>query len=478
MIKDGSKYFGPFTSLGIARTVVEFARQLYQIRTCKLQLTKSNIDKKKFKVCLEYHIGNCKAPCVGFQLEDEYNDAVDQIQHILRGNTNKVIQLLKQRMFEFSESCDFEEAQKIKEKLDLLENYQSKSSVVSSDVTDVDVYSVIDDEMNAYVNYLKVVSGSIIQVHTFEIKKKLDESKEDLLTYGIIASREKFNSISKEVIVPFIPDFKLSNVKFIVPVKGDKKKLLDLSEKNVKFYRLEKRKQEENVDPNKHTNRILNTLRDDLHLQEIPIHIECFDNSNIQGEFPVAACVVFKNGKPSKNDYRHFNIKTVSGPNDFASMEEIVYRRYKRLLDEGESIPQLVIIDGGKGQLSSAMKSIEALGLKGKTAVIGIAKKLEEIYFPGDSIPIYLNKNSESLKIIQKARDEAHRFGISFHRNKRSKDFIHSGLLSIKGISNKTSEKLLSHFGSMDKIKRADISELSKLVGELKADLVFRHFHG
>ncbi|MFN8256441.1 MAG: excinuclease ABC subunit UvrC [Bacteroidales bacterium] len=478
MVKDGSIYFGPFTSLGIARTVVEFARQLYQIRTCKLYLTKSNISQKKFKVCLEYHIGNCKAPCVGLQSEEEYNDAIEQIQNILKGNTNRVIQVLKQRMFDFSEKCDYEEAQKIKEKLDLLENYQSKSSVVSSDISDVDVYSVIVDELNAYVNFLKVVNGSIIQVHTFEIKKKLDETKEDLLTYGILASREKFNSISKEVIVPFIPDFKLANVKFIVPVKGDKKKLLELSEKNVKFYRLEKKKQEENIDPNKHANRILNTLKEDLHLQEIPVHIECFDNSNIQGEFPVAACVVFKNGKPSKNDYRHFNIKTVSGPNDFASMEEIVYRRYRRQLDEGKSIPQLVIIDGGKGQLSSAMKSIEALGLKGKTAVIGIAKKLEEIYFPGDSVPIYLNKNSESLKIIQKARDEAHRFGITFHRNKRSQNFIDSGLLSIKGISNKTSEILLSHFGSIDKIKAAKISELSELIGGLKADLIFRHFHG
>jgi len=477
-IKDGSKYFGPFTSGSMVKTILELVRQIYQIRTCGLSLNDENILNNKFKVCLEFHIGNCKGPCIGAQSAGEYAEYVEQIQHILKGNIIGVIHVLKEKMRKFSDSFRFEEAQMIKEKLHLLESFQSKSTIVNPSITDIDVYSIIDDNEFAYINYLKVVNGSIIQVHTIEIKKKLSETKEELLPLGIVEVREKFHSESKEIIVPFELDYKIDLVKITVPVKGDRKKLLELSEKNVRLYRIEKMKQFENVDPLKHSKRIMNTLKNDLHLLEMPVHIECFDNSNIQGSFPVAACVVFKNARPSKKDYRHFNVKTVDGPNDFASMEEIVYRRYKRMLDERESLPQLVIIDGGKGQLSSAMKSIEKLDLRGKISIIGIAKKLEEIYFPNDSVPIYLDKNSESLKLIQHARNEAHRFGITFHRNKRSNHFLDSELLNIEGIGEKTMELLFKKMGSVLEMKKANLEDLVKIVGKAKAKLLYTYFQG
>jgi excinuclease ABC subunit C len=476
VIKDGSKYYGPFTSVTLVKTIIELFKQIYQLRTCKLYLSNENITAGKFKVCLEYHIGNCLGPCVGEQSEDDYNEGIDHIHHILKGNIGSVIQILKNRMNQYSEDYEFEKAQRIKERLLMLENYQSKSMVVNATISDVDVYSIADDENFAYINFLKVVNGAIIQVHTIEMKKKLNETKEELLPLGIVAIREKFFSVSKEVIVPFHIDYQIDNVKFIVPVRGDKKKLLELSEKNVKFYRLEKLKHIENVDPQKHTKRILNTLKTDLRLQELPVHIECFDNSNIQGSNPVAACVVFKNAKPASKEYRHFNIKTVEGPDDFASMEEVIYRRYKRMLEEEKDLPQLIIIDGGKGQLSSAVKSLDKLNLRGRIAIIGIAKKLEEIYFPGDSVPLYLDKNSESLKVIQYARNEAHRFGITFHRNQRSKNFITSDLDQIKGIGEKTKEILFAEFGTLKKIKEAGLDKLSEKIGASKAKIIVNHF--
>ena len=460
----------------MVRTILDFVRQIFFLRSCSLNLSNENIQGNKFKVCLEFHIGNCKAPCISNQSIEDYNESIDQIHHILKGNINQVIQLLKNRMTQKADEFKFEEAHLIKEKLIILENYKSKSTIVNPEISDVDVYSIIDDKNFAYINFLKVVNGSIIQVHTIEIKKKLDETIEELLPLGIIEIREKFHSESKEIIVPFKLDYKIEYVKFTVPAIGDKKKLLELSEKNVKFYRLEKLKQIENVDPLRHTKRILKTLQDDLHLQELPIHIECFDNSNIQGTHPVASCVVFKNARPSKKDYRHFNIKTVEGPNDFASMEEIVFRRYKRMIDEKLTLPQLIIIDGGKGQLSAAVSSLEKLELRGSISIIGIAKRLEEVYFPGDSVPIYLDKNSESLKIIQQARNEAHRFGITHHRNKRSKEFLNSELLNIEGVGEKTIEILYSNFGSIKKMKEASFEDLKEKIGQAKAKIVEEYF--
>jgi excinuclease ABC subunit C len=476
IVKDGSEYYGPFTSVSMVRTIIDFLHQVYKLRTCKLQLSDENILSKKLKVCLEYHIGNCLGPCIGKQSPIEYNEGITQIHQILKGNVRLVILVLKEKMKKYSESYEFELANQIKEKLILLENYQGKSTIVNSSITDVEVYSITDDEEYAYINFLKVVNGSIIQVHTLEMKKKLEESKEDLLSLGIVSIREKFFTVSLEIIVPFPLDFRIENVKFTIPQRGDKKKLLDLSEKNVKYYRLEKLKHIENVNPFKHTDRILKTLKDDLHLMELPVHIECFDNSNIQGSHPVASCVVFKNAKPSGKEYRHFNIKSVEGPNDFASMEEIIFRRYKRLLEEQQSLPQLIIIDGGKGQLSSAVASLERLNLRGKIAIIGIAKRLEEIYFPGDSVPLYLDKNSESLKVIQHARNEAHRFGISFHRTKRSQNFIKSELEKISGLGPKSIELLFKNFGSIENVKNADFDDLKLVIGESKAKLVLATF--
>jgi excinuclease ABC subunit C len=472
LIKDGSSYYGPYASLKLMNMVLELIRQLFKLRNCNFNLTESNIQGRKFKVCLEYHIGNCKAPCVGKESEDDYNETIASINEIVKGNINTVSKHLKGLLQEYVNEMEFEKAHIVKEKIDLLEKYQSKSTVVSPSITNVDVFSILTDEKNGYVNFLKVVNGSVIQGHTIEMKKKLDESDEELLTLSIAELRERFSSDSREIIVPFAIDTEFPNVEFHIPQRGDKKHLLELSQRNVEYYRREKIKQENLVDPERHTKRILEQMKKDLHLTEEPRHIECFDNSNFQGAYPVAAMTVFKDTKPSKKDYRHFNIKTVEGPDDFASMEEIIYRRYKRVMDEKQSMPQLIVIDGGKGQLSSALESLDKLGLRGKVAIIGIAKRLEEIYFPGDSIPMYLDKRSETLKIIQQIRDEAHRFGITHHRSKRDKGTLKTELTEIKGISNTTANKLLSHFKSVKKVKEVTEAELAEVIGKAKAKLI------
>lgn len=476
VVKDGSAYFGPYASVRMMNTVLELIRSLYPLRNCNYNLSKENITNNKFKVCLEYHIGNCKAPCVNEQTEEDYNQTVHQIKDIIKGNINSVTKFLKPLMKSYSEKLEFEKAQLIKEKIQTLENYQSKSVVVSPTINDVDVFSIVSDESYGFVNYLKVINGAIIQGHTIALKKKLDETDDELLQIGIAELRVRFESESKEVIVPFKPDLEDENIKFTIPQRGDKKQLLELSERNAKYYRLEQKKQQANVNPTKHSDRILERLQKDLRMSEKPTHIECFDNSNIQGTNAVAACVVFKDGKPSKKDYRHFNIKTVEGPDDFASMTEIVYRRYKHLLEENQPLPQLIVIDGGKGQLNAALKSLDELGLRGKITIIGIAKRLEEIYFPNDAVPLYLNKTSESLKIIQYLRNEAHRFGITHHRNKRSKAAIKSELAEIEGIGYKTAQQLLWKFKSVTRIKKASLEELEKVISKKRAKVVFDFF--
>lgn len=472
IVKDGSVYFGPYASVKVMHTVLDLIKQLFKLRNCNLNLTEENIQAKKFKVCLEYHIGNCKAPCIANETEEEYNQTIANIKEIIKGNINSVSKHLKSILQTHVEKLEFEKAHIIKEKIDALEKFQSKSTVVSPTITNVDVFSITSDEKNAYVNFLKVVNGSIIQGHTIELKKKLDESDQELLALSIVELRERFHSDAKEVIVPFEIETEFPEIEFTVPQRGDKKHLLELSERNVNYYKREKIKQESLIDPERHTKRILEQMKKDLRLTEEPRHIECFDNSNFQGAYPVAAMTVFKDCKPSKKDYRHFNIKTVEGPDDFASMEEIIYRRYKRVQEENQSMPQLIVIDGGKGQLSSALESLDKLGLRGKVAIIGIAKKLEEIYFPGDSIPLYLDKRSESLKIIQQIRDEAHRFGITHHRSKRDKGTLKTELTEIKGISDTTAQKLLSHFKSVKKVKEATEIELAAIAGKAKAKLI------
>lgn len=476
IIKDGSIYFGPYASVKIMHTVLDFIKQLFKLRNCNLNLSEQNIRAKKFKVCLEYHIGNCKAPCIANESEDEYNQTISNIKEIIKGNISTVSKHLKILLNEHVGKLEFEKAHIIKEKIDALEKFQSKSTVVSPTITNVDVFSITSDEKTAYVNFLKVVNGSIIQGHTIELKKKLDESNQELLALSIVELRERFHSDAKEVIVPFQIETEFPAIEFIIPQRGDKKHLLDLSERNVEYYKREKIKQESLVDPERHTKRILEQMKKDLRLTEEPRHIECFDNSNFQGAYPVAAMTVFKDCKPSKKDYRHFNIKTVEGPDDFASMEEIIYRRYKRVQEENQSMPQLIVIDGGKGQLSSALESLDKLGLRGKVAIIGIAKKLEEIYFPGDSIPLYLDKRSESLKIIQQIRDEAHRFGITHHRSKRDKGTLKTELTEIKGISDTSAQKLLSHFKSVKKVKEASEVELTEIIGKAKAKTIIDYY--
>lgn len=476
VIKDGSDYFGPYTSVYILKTIVELVRQLFQLRTCKYQLTQKNIAKGKFKPCLEYHIGNCLAPCIGKQTPEDYQENIQQIKQILRGNISGVKNHLKKAMQEHAENLRFEEAEALKKQLEVITNFQSKSTVVSSVISNVDVFTMIEDDNNAFVNYLKVIDGAIIQTHNLEIKKKMEESKEDIFGIAITEIRQRISSNSKEIIVPFHPDFRLEGIKLVIPERGDKKHLLDLSMRNAKYMRMEKLKQQSKLNSGQKKVRVLQTLKDDLRLDKLPVHIECFDNSNIQGTHPVAACVVFKEGKPAKKDYRHFNIKTVEGPNDFASMEEVVYRRYKRLLEEGDSIPQLIVIDGGKGQLGSAVKALSKLEFSVPPKIIGIAKRLEEIYFPGDPVPIYLDKKSESLKIIQHLRDEAHRFGITFHRQKRSNSFISSDLENITGIGSKTIEVLLGKFKSVDRLKTASEDDISALVGKAKATALRNYF--
>ncbi|RTY85113.1 excinuclease ABC subunit UvrC [Flavobacterium sp. LS1P28] len=468
MVKDGSEYFGPYTSFKTVSTILELIKELYPLRTCNYDLSKSNIESGKFKVCLEYHIGNCMGPCEGLETLENYQKQVDAIREILKGNFKESMKDFKRVMTNLAADMHFEEAQKIKEKINILENYQSRSTIVNPKITNIDVFSIVSDESAAYVNFLQISHGSIIRSHTMEIKKKLDETDEELLELAIIELRERFQLLSREIIVSFPVDLG-ENIKVTVPQLGDKKQILDLSIRNAKFYRIEQLKQLQIVDPDRHTKRIMVQMQKDLRLPVEPRHIECFDNSNIQGTNPVAACVVFKDGKPSKKDYRHFNIKTVEGPDDFASMTEVVYRRYKRLLDEKEPLPNLIIIDGGKGQLSSALKSLDELGLRGKIAIIGIAKRLEELFYPGDSIPLYLDKKSETLKIIQQLRNEAHRFGITHHRDKRSKAALNSSIESIPGIGEKTMLTLIQHFKSVKRLKLATEKEISDVIGVSKA---------
>ncbi len=477
VIKDGSLYFGPYTSGLMVKTLLELIRQLFQLRTCKLNLTAKNIASGKFRPCFEYHLGNCKAPCIALQTEDDYAENIQQIKNILRGNISSVLDNLKHLMITYSKNLRFEEAQKIKEKIELLSRYRSRSAVVSSTIKDVDVYAMTQDIDDTYVNYLKVVDGAVIQSYTLDLKSRVNEEKESLLGFAITEIRQRLSSNSPEIIIPFKPDILFSKIRYTIPEKGEKLKLLQLAERNAIYYKLEQRKRKENYHPAGRTGKNLEKLKSDLHMPELPVHIECFDNSNIMGINPVAACVVFRNGKPSKKDYRHFNIKTVSGPDDFSSMEEIVFRRYKRMLDEKQRLPQLIIIDGGKGQLSSAVKSIGRLGLSDRISIIGIAKKLEEIYFPGDSIPIYLDKNSISLKIIQQIRNEAHRFGINFHRDKRSSGMTKSDLDMIRGVGDKTKEILLREIGSVEKIKNTSKENLQKIVGKHKASLLAQYFN-
>ncbi len=476
LIKDGSEYYGPYTSMKTVRTLLDLVKSVYPLRTCNYDLSQEKINTGKYKVCLEYHLGNCKGPCEGLQGIAEYDRQISDIREIIKGNFKSSLHYFKHQMKALATEMRYEEAQRIKDKIEILENYQVKSTIVNPKINNVDVFSIISEDTFAYVNFLQLSHGSITRSHTLEIKKKLNETDGELLQLAIVEIRQRFESQSKELYLPFKVIVE-PHLKVTVPKLGDKKKILELSERNAKFFRQERFKQIRIIDPDRHTNRIMAQMQKDLRLSEEPRHIECFDNSNIQGSNPVAACVVFKNGKPSKKEYRHYNIKTVEGPDDFASMEEVVFRRYKRLLAEDEPLPQLIVIDGGKGQLSASVKSLDILGLRGKIAIIGIAKRLEEIYFPEDPIPLYLDKKSESLKIIQQLRNEAHRFGITFHRNKRSKAAINSELEGIDGIGGKTVEELLKKFKSVKRIKEASIENLAKSVGMAKAKKIYETFH-
>ncbi|MDG1145304.1 MAG: excinuclease ABC subunit UvrC [Flavobacteriales bacterium] len=476
VVKNGSEYFGPYSSSRAMRVLLELIKQLYPLRSCTFNLSQENIENGKFKVCLDYHIKKCLGACESKQSEEDYNQSIAEIRSILKGNTRTIIQPLKEQMQTYAASLEFEKAQEIKEKLDTLENYQSKSTVVSPSIHNVDVFTVLSDTDSAYINYFKIVNGAIIQSHNLEIKKKLAEADEDLLTMAVIEIREKFHSNTKEIILNKSITSPWEEVSFHVPQRGDKKALVDLSLRNAQYMRQEKLKKIQILDPERHIKRVLEQLQKDLRLSELPVQIECFDNSNIQGTNPASACVVFKNAKPSKKDYRHFNIKTVEGPDDFASMEEVVYRRYKRLKEENQPFPQLIIIDGGKGQLSSSLKALDKLQLRGVIAIVGIAKRLEEIYFPGDSVPLYIDKRSESLKLIQHLRNEAHRFSLAHHRNRRSKSGLHSELDDISGIGPKSKIDLLKKFKSIKRIKEASKTELTELLGQSKAQKLMKYF--
>ena len=476
IIRDGSTYFGPYASIGMMHTILGMIKEIYPLRTCTLPLTRENIHSGKFRVCLEYQIGNCKGPCQAYQTEPDYDQSISEIKEILNGKTGTVIKRLNNQIEESVSGLNFELAHNLKQKLDLLDNYQSKSTIVSSSITDVDVFSIATDDKHAFINFLKVMNGTVIQTQTLEIKKRLDESDEELLSLAITEFRSRFDSNSKEIILPFELEIPDSGIKFTVPKLGEKKKLLELSQKNVAYFKRDKLDQYEKLNPELRTDRLLTQMMKDLRLNQLPIHIECFDNSNFHGKFPVSAIVVFKNAKPSKKDYRHFNVKTVEGPDDFATMEEAVFRRYRRLLDEEQSLPQLIVIDGGKGQLSSAIKSLKLLGIDKQVTIIGIAKRLEEIYYPGDQYPLYLDKKSETLKIIQQLRDEAHRFGITFHRKKRNIATLASELESIQGIGKASAEKLLRHFKSVKKIKEAVEVELLEVLNKSQTAALLEFF--
>lgn len=475
LVKDGSEYFGPYTSMKTVRTLLELIRSLYPLRSCNYLLSRENVSEGKYKVCLEYHLNNCLGPCEGLQTEEDYMKSIDAVRNIIRGDFRGLLQEFRAKMKVHAENMEFETAQQIKEKIDILENYHSKSTVVNPKIHNVDVFTVLSDESYGYVNFFQIAFGSIIRSHTLEIRKKLEESDEELLRLAVIELRQRFDSQSEVVYLPF-PLNLGENIKVEVPKVGDKKHIIDLSLRNAKYFRMERFKQMKIVDPKRHENRILTQMKTDLRMQELPRHIECFDNSNLQGTNPVAACVVFKNAKPSKRDYRKFTIKTVKGPDDYESMREVVYRRYKRLLEEEEPLPQLIVVDGGKGQLSAAIESLEHLGIEKKIAIIGIAERLDEIYAPGDPIPLFIDKSSETLKVIQQLRNEAHRFGLSFHRQKRSKNALHSDLENIPGIGPKTIESLLQHFKSLKRIKSANFEELVKVAGKARATAIKKYY--
>ena len=475
LVKDGSEYFGPYTSMKTVRTLLELIRSLYPLRSCNYLLSRENVSEGKYKVCLEYHLNNCLGPCEGLQTEEDYMKSIDAVRNIIRGDFRGLLQEFRAKMKVHAENMEFETAQQIKEKIDILENYHAKSTVVNPKIHNVDVFTVLSDESYGYVNFFQIAFGSIIRSHTLEIRKKLEETDEELLRLAVIELRQRFDSQSDVVYLPFHLNLG-ENIKVEVPKVGDKKHIIDLSLRNAKYFRMERFKQMKIVDPKRHENRILTQMKTDLRMQELPRHIECFDNSNLQGTNPVAACVVFKNAKPSKRDYRKFNIKTVEGPDDYESMREVVYRRYKRLLEEEESLPQLIVIDGGKGQLNAAIESLEHLGIEKKIAVIGIAERLDEIYAPGDPIPLFIDKSSETLKVIQQLRNEAHRFGLSFHRQKRSKKALHSDLENIPGIGPKTIESLLQRFKSLKRIKSANFEELVEVAGKARANAIKNYY--
>ena len=477
VIKDGSEYYGPYAKVKQAKTLIEVIKNIYKLRTCSLNLAPEKIKEGKYKVCLEYHIKNCAGPCEGLESEEEYAQKLNAIRGIIKGEFKAAREYLEAEMYNYAAKLEFENAQQSKEKLQILENYQTHTTIVSSNINDVDVFGIISDEAAAYVNYFKIKNGSIIQSYTTEIKKMLDETDEEILEEALIEIRNKFNSTSTEIFLPFHLNIEIPHVKLIVPKLGEKKRIVELSEKNAMEYRVEKLKQVQIVDPERHTNRIMAEMKKLLRLPEEPRHIEGFDNSNIQGTNPVSACVVFKDGKPSKADYRIFHVKTVEGPNDFATMEEVIYRRYSRLLDEGEPLPQLILIDGGKGQLSSAVKSLKLLGLYGKISIIGIAKRLEEIFFPEDPVPLYLDKKSETLKVLQRVRDESHRFGVKHHRTRRKNSTIKSELEEIPGVGEKTIQQLLSKLKSVKRIKEASLETLEEILGKSKAKAVWEHFN-
>lgn len=476
-INDGSEYFGPYASVTMMKTLLSLIRQLYPLRTCKLRLNEKSIRAGRFRVCLEYHIGNCRGPCEGHETQSEYDETVAQIRDIIRGNLVSVTGRLKELMMQYAAAYEFEKAHKVKEKLLLLENYKAKSTIVNTSIQDLDVCSIVDGEQSVYSNYLRVIQGAVVQSHTIELRRILDEPLEELFQFAIAEFRQRYASTASEMLVPSDPGVAFDGIKFVVPKKGDKKLLLELSERNAKWYRLEKEKQRDLVDPERRTRKLLDSMKNDLRLKAEPVWIECFDNSNIQGKHAVAAMSVFRNGKPEKKEYRHFNIKTVEGPNDFASMEEVINRRYSRLLKEERPLPNLIIVDGGKGQLSSAWEILKKLEISDKVDIIGIAKRLEELFYPDDPVPLYIDKKSVSLKVIQHARDEAHLFGISHHRNKRSKGMIDSILSGIEGIGTSSTDKLLQKYKSVSNIEKAGIEELTEMLGKDKANRVYAFFH-
>lgn len=471
-VADGSQYFGPYTRLITVKTLMEMVRQIYPLRTCNLDLSPDSIARGKMKVCLEYHLGNCLGPCEGLQTEEAYLKQIEQIRDILKGNISRVIGFMKKQMMELSREMKFEQAESLRKKLEILQRYKSKSTIVNPKLKDLEVYSYAEEEERAWINYLRIHQGSVVQSHNLELTRHMEESAGSLLSTAIQEIRQRLGSTAREVIVPFHPEFRQEGIIFKVPRTGDRQKLLDLSKRNVLLFKQEQHKKRQASSGVNRSARVLEKLREDLHLAQLPVHIECFDNSNIQGDQPVAACVVFKEARPAKKEYRHYHIKTVTGADDFASMAEVVYRRYKRLMEEGSALPQLVVIDGGKGQLNAALKSMDELGLRGKIAVVGLAKRLEEVYFPSDPVPMYLDKNSSSLRLLQQLRNEAHRFGIRFHRDQRSKNMLKTTLSSIPGIGPQTEQKLITHFGSLEGVRKASQEELEKLVGKQKGMLI------